>query len=217
MAVLDICPLVKSPSSVEDSNAEFQAGLISLRPFLLGFAMSLTRQRGLSEDLAQEALTKAWRSREAFIPGSNLKAWLVTILRNEYYSQRRRGWRQMDWDEKLAEIDSASPDQQDWALELSDLLRAMQALPDAQRKALLLVGAGGFSYEEAATHTGSPLGTVKSRVARAREALKTILDGQKRHLVKHRPAKGNAMTEIIAQVGQLTRLDASHSHLGPVA
>ena len=82
----------------------------------------------------------------------------------------------------------------------------MEALPDEQRKALLLVGAAGLSYEEAAKHTTMALGTMKSRVARARRALKKILEGQKRLPIKRGPAKGNAMTEILSQLAGMNVL-----------
>jgi len=206
MALQDIEPITKPPINDLDADAELEAGLIKLAPFLRVFARSLSGKRDVADDLVQEALAKAWRSRRAFIPGSNLKAWLFTILRNEYCSQKRRAWRQTDWDQELAETIPAMSDQQHWALELSDMASAMQALPDAQREALLLVGAGGFSYEEAAKHTRMALGTVKSRVTRARQALKKILDGQKPLPIKARPAKGNTMNEILSQLVRMNAL-----------
>jgi len=175
MALQDIEPNTKLPINDLEADTAFEADLINLRPFLRAFAVSLSGKWHLADDLAQETLTKAWRSRRSFVPGSNLKAWLFTILRNEYYSQQRRAWRQADWDQDWAEAMPAVSDQQDWAVELSDTASAMEALPDEQRKALLLVGAAGLSYEEAAKHTTMALGTMKSRVARARRALKKIL------------------------------------------
>src|ERR1043165_3734103 len=87
-------------TSIGDLDAtEFEAGLVKLMPFLRAFAKTLSREREAAEDLGQEALSKAWRSRGSFTAGSNLKAWLFTILRNEFYSQQRRAWRQMPWDE----------------------------------------------------------------------------------------------------------------------
>jgi RNA polymerase sigma factor (sigma-70 family) len=90
-----------------DTAAEFDAGLVKLMPFLRAFAQSLSRRAEHAEDLAQEALAKAWRSRHSFTKGSNLKVWLFTILRNEYYSQQRRAWRQSPWDEALVDLVSA--------------------------------------------------------------------------------------------------------------
>jgi RNA polymerase sigma-70 factor, ECF subfamily len=156
---------------------DFQRDLVSLIPHLRAFARSLCRQYELGEDLAQEALAKAWRARDRFEPGTNLKAWLFTIVRNEYYSHGRRAWRQTRWNEANAERQAAPADPQLWSLELSDTANALRELPDVQREALVLVGAGGFSYEDAAKICGAPTGTVKSRVARGRAALIEILDG----------------------------------------
>ncbi len=204
MALQDIEPNTKLPIDNLEADTVLEADLIKLRPFLRAFAVSLSGKWHLADDLAQETLTKAWRSRRSFIPGSNLKAWLLTILRNEYYSQQRRAWRQADWDQEWAEAMPDVSDQQHWAVDLSDAASAMEALPDEQRKALLLVGAAGLSYEEAAKHTRMALGTIKSRVARARQALKIILEGQNRFPIKRGPAKGNAMNEILSQ---LTRMN----------
>ena len=124
-----------------------------------------------AEDLAQEALAKAWRCRDSFVPGSNLKAWLFTILRNEFYSQQRRAWRQIPWDEGLVKALTSPRDEQQWALELSVTASAIDDLPHGQREALILVGVGGFSYDEAALLSRSAVGTIKSRVARARVAV----------------------------------------------
>ena len=158
--------------------AEVEAGLVKLMPCLRAFARSLSRNPDLAEDLAQETLAKAWRSRQTFARGSNLKAWLFAILRNEFYSHRRRAWRQAPWDAEKAETIPAAPEEQQWAIELSDAASAMQRLPDPQREALMLVGVSGFSHDEAAVLTGSPVGTMKSRVARARKSLKDILDSR---------------------------------------
>jgi RNA polymerase sigma-70 factor (ECF subfamily) len=206
MALRNIEPFTKLPIHDLEADTVFEADLIKLRPFLRAFAVSLSGNWNLADDLAQETLTKAWRSRRSFVPGSNLKAWLFTILRNEYYSQQRRAWRQDVWDQDRAEAMPAVSDQQDWAVELSDTASAMEALPDEQRKALLLVGAAGLSYEEAAKHTTMALGTMKSRVARARHALKKILEGQKRLPIKRGRAKGNAMTEILSQLAVMNVL-----------
>ena len=180
MALQNIEPNTKLPINNLETDSALEADLIKLMPFLRAFAVSLSGKWHLADDLAQETLTKAWQSRRAFTPGSNLKAWLFTILRNEYYSQQRRAWRQADWDQKSAEARPDVSNQQHWAAELSDIASAMEVLPDEQRKALLLVGAAGLSYEEAATHTTMALGTAKSRVSRARRGLKTILEAPTR-------------------------------------
>jgi RNA polymerase sigma-70 factor (ECF subfamily) len=182
---------------------EFRDGLIELLPFLRAFARSLCGNRELADDIAQEALAKAWQSRDSFRPGSNLKAWLFTILRNLYYSDRRRAWRQAPWDETAAERIPSPRGEQSWAVDLSDTARAMTALPDEQREALILVGAGGFSYEDAARISGCAVGTVKSRVARARKALIAALDGREPLAEKRRLAGQDATHEIMAELERL--------------
>jgi RNA polymerase sigma-70 factor (ECF subfamily) len=186
------------------SNSDpFKTELLGLIPFLRAFARSLTGNPESADDLAQETLVKAWQSRETFIPGTNLKAWLFTILRNQFYSDRRRAWRQAPWDQESAERIPGSHDDQNWAAELSDTTRALRCLSDEQREALILVGAGGFSYEDAASICNCAVGTVKSRVARARKALMTLLDGDDALPQARRPDEGDAANEIMAELDRL--------------
>src|SRR5579862_8945320 len=160
-----------------DPDAQFKAGLLELIPFLRAFARSLCGNPDVADDLVQETLVKAWQSRTSFSPGTNLKAWLFTILRNQFYSDRRRTWRQVPWDQDAAERIPGASEEQSWAAQLSDTARALTSLSDEQREALILVGAGGFSYEAAAQICNCAIGTVKSRVARARKTLISILEG----------------------------------------
>jgi RNA polymerase sigma-70 factor (ECF subfamily) len=155
----------------------FQRDLLALAPHLRAFSRTLCSGRDFADDLAQETLLKAWRARDTFEVGTNLKAWLFTILRNCFYSHGRRAWRQAHWDADAAERIEGPPNKQEWTIELSDTARALRTLPDMQREALILVGAGGFSYEEAAKICDTAIGTVKSRVARGRTALLSLLDG----------------------------------------
>ncbi|HEY4941947.1 MAG TPA: sigma-70 family RNA polymerase sigma factor [Rhizomicrobium sp.] len=180
---------------------DFQKQLLALIPNLRAFSRTLCGRRGIADDMAQEALAKAWRARARFEPGTNLKAWLFTILRNEFYSHVRRDWRQANWDPEKGENIAAPADAQDWSMELSDTARALRRLPVAQREALILVAAGGFSYEDAAAISGVCLGTVKSRVARARIALQALLDGDD----ALPPAQGpnDPMNDILAQLSAL--------------
>ncbi len=184
--------------------SDFKTELLSLIPFLRAFARSLCGNQEMADDLAQEALVKAWQSRDSFIPGTNLKAWLFTILRNQFYSDRRRAWRQAPWDQEAAERIPGSSSDQSWAAELSDTARALRTLSDEQREALILVGAGGFSYEDAAAICHCAVGTVKSRVARARKALIAILEGQDKLPSVPRPDEGDAAREIMAQLDRLS-------------
>jgi len=211
MSLQDTAAIAKSRDELNDT-AEFEAGLRRYMSFLRSFAHSLSGNRELAEDLAQGALTKAWQCRDSFTPGTNLKAWLCTILRNEFISRRRRAWRQVPWDTELVAGIAAPPGEHQWAADLSDAVRAMHDLPDTQREALILVGAAGFSYEDAAGLANSAVGTIKSRVARARRALKQNLDGSFRPLpVKSRPAKGNAINALLAQISHLRGFDATHA------
>jgi RNA polymerase sigma-70 factor (ECF subfamily) len=153
----------------------FETELLNAAPFLRAFARTLCHDAEQAEDLAQEALLKAWQSREQFQPGTNLRAWLATILRNRFYSLgRRRKWH-ADYDQEIIERTLVAPDDPHGNVELEDVRRALAMLPDFQREALILVGAGGMSYEEVAQIAGCPLGTVKSRVRRARDELQAIL------------------------------------------
>ncbi len=167
----------KPVARVDPSSSEFQRELVALIPYLRAFSRVLCKGKAIAEDMAQEALAKAWRSQDHFEPGTNLKAWLFTILRNEIYSHGRRAWREAHWDQDQAESIAAPPSEQEWAMNLSDTTRALATLPLEQREALILVAAGGFSYEDAASICDTALGTVKSRVARGRAALAEILDG----------------------------------------
>jgi len=194
----------RTSHSTSHPDDTFKAELLSLVPYLRAFARSLSGRHEGADDLAQETLVKAWQSRSSYVPGTNLKAWLFTILRNQFYSERRRAWRQEPWDsEKAANLHSYS-ESQTAAAELSDIARALQALPNEQREALILVGAGGFAYEEAAKIINCAVGTVKSRVARGRRALMAILDGDEQLPASDRPPEGEAAREILSQLDRLT-------------
>jgi RNA polymerase sigma-70 factor (ECF subfamily) len=192
-----------SPRGKAADDAQFKADLLDLIPFLRAFARSLCGNQETADDLAQETLVKAWQARDMFAPGTNLKAWLFTILRNQFYSDRRPAWRQAPWDQEAAERIPGSAGEQSWAAELSDTARALSCLSDEQREALILVGAGGFSYEDAARICNCAVGTVKSRVARARKSLIAILEGDDSLPPAVQPVEGDAANEILAQLDRL--------------
>ena len=153
--------------------------MVALVPQMHSFARSLCRDGVKADDLVQEALARALANIDRFRPGTNLKAWLFTIVRNEHYSQlRRRKFEAVGVDTDSLPEPSVQPDH-DGDLELRDLNRALTTLSPGQRTALILVSASGFSYEEAAHICGCAVGTIKSRVARARDTLMAILEGQK--------------------------------------
>lgn len=157
-------------------DAEFKRELVELIPYLRAFARSLARDASAADDLTQEALLKAWDARDSFERGTNLKAWAFMILRNHFYSEKRRSWRQAAWDQEKAERTLEATSDPVAAIELDELRRALAELPSEQRDALVLIGAGGFSYEEAAQICGCAIGTIKSRVNRARKALEAIIE-----------------------------------------
>lgn len=187
----------------KDPDEEFKSGMLELIPFLRAFARSLCGNPDAADDLAQETLVKAWQSRRMFAPGTNLKAWLFTILRNQFYSDRRRAWRQTAWDQDAAERIPGTSSDQLAAAELTDTTRALRGLSDEQREALILVGAGGFSYEAAAKICNCAVGTVKSRVARARKSLIAALEGSAPLPESEESAQGDAAHEIMAQLDRL--------------
>lgn len=149
--------------------------LVSHLPALRAFALSLTREGASADDLVQDTIVKAWTNMDKFQPGTNLRAWLFTILRNTFYSARRKTKREVsDSDGLYAARLSTRPDH-DGRLALRDFRVAFEQLPDEQREALILVGASGFSYEEVADMTGVAIGTVKSRANRGRRKLAELL------------------------------------------
>jgi RNA polymerase sigma-70 factor (ECF subfamily) len=154
----------------------FRDEVISLIPPLRGYAIALTRSSTEADDLVQDALVRAWQFRSGFRVGTNLKAWLYKILRNTFYTQSERRWRTVqDVDGKLAAQLTCNPDQE-WRLVYDELLEALGHLSKDTRDALLLVVAAGLTYEEAAEITGCAVGTMKSRVNRARERLAKLTD-----------------------------------------
>jgi RNA polymerase sigma-70 factor (ECF subfamily) len=142
--------------------------LVALIPNLQAFAFSLCGNHDRADDLVQETLLKAWSHLESFQEDTNLRAWLFTILRNSFISEMRKRRREVeDMDGKMAESLSVAPAQHGH-LDMQDLRKAVDLLPRHQREALMLVGAAGMSYEEAAQIARCAVGTVKSRVNRAR-------------------------------------------------
>ena len=157
------------------SDDEFKKQLAQVIPHLRAFGRSLSGSRDLADDLVQETLLKAWAARLRFQAGTNMRAWTFIILRNLYLSQMRRARFKGEWDDLVADRILAAPANQDRHVELGDMQRALMHLPQPQREALILVGAGGFAYEEAAEICQVAVGTIKSRVARGRVALEALL------------------------------------------
>jgi RNA polymerase sigma-70 factor (ECF subfamily) len=160
------------PLSEEDFHKELTASI----PHLRAFARMLCGDRDRADDLAQETLMKAWAARDRYVAGSSFRAWTYTILRHHYFGQVRRERFVGDYDEQEAERILYTPGAQEGHLEATDVLRALTTLPAAQREVLVLVSIGGVSYEEIAEICGVALGTVKSRIARARAALSAVIE-----------------------------------------
>ena len=156
--------------------ASWRDDVVALIPSLRAFAASLSRNSADADDLVQDTLIKAWTHRDKFEPGTNLRAWLFTILRNTYYTAVMRRRREVpDEDGKHAAALAEAPTQE-WSVAMRGLQSALQKLPDEHREALILVSAAGLTYEEAAEICGCALGTIKSRVNRARARLLKLMD-----------------------------------------
>jgi RNA polymerase sigma-70 factor (ECF subfamily) len=153
----------------------YWVSVTALIPQLRGYAIALTRSSTEADDLVQEALTRAWRFRAGFAADTNLKAWLYKILRNCFHTEiaSRRATVQ-DVDGRLAAQLTCGPEQE-WFLQYRDLLEAMTRLSPSCRESLLLVVASGLTYDEAALVAGCAVGTMKSRVNRARNKLAELL------------------------------------------
>ena len=157
------------------SGLEPRDELAKLLPELRVFAISLTRNRATADDMMQDTALKAWTNMDKFEVGTNMRAWLFSILRNTYFSSRRKLKREVaDVDNAYSDSLSVKPEH-DGKLQMRDFKAAFDQLADEHREALLIVGASGFSYEDAAAICGVAPGTMKSRVNRARARLKDLL------------------------------------------
>ena len=180
----------------------FHKELVTLIPHLRAFARTLCGNATAADDLAQDAMLKAWDARASYQMGTNMKAWTFMILRNQFYSEKRRSWRQTQLDQEAAERTLMAIDDPAAPLALDELRQALNTLPAEQREALVLVGAGGFAYEEAAEICGCAVGTVKSRVSRARRAVQASLEAGTYE--RDGTPAGEAMGSILADADRLS-------------
>jgi RNA polymerase sigma-70 factor (ECF subfamily) len=198
--------MTQSPSAAAADRPKawdaFKRELVALIPHLRAFARTLTGDATRADDLAQDAMLKAWDARASYQAGTNMKAWTFMILRNQFYSDKRRSWRTAELDPEVAERTLVATDDAEALIALDELRLGLAMLPAEQREALILVGAGGFAYEEAAEICGCAVGTVKSRVSRARRALQAVLaagaydrDGR---------SASDAMSSILADAERLS-------------
>lgn len=191
---------------------EFKNELMPLIPALRAFARSLCNNVALADDLAQETLLRAWAHRDSFILGTNLRAWLFTIARNAFYSNARRRSREVeDPDGYYSNNLSVAPMQHN-GLDLEDLQRGLSKLPPEQREAIMLIGASGCSYEEAASICGCAVGTIKSRVSRARRSLLAHLEGSE--AAEGAPATDPSATGAAKESGSPERASSRTSEAG---
>ncbi|KEO61365.1 RNA polymerase sigma factor [Thioclava indica] len=169
---------MKTPSKtapeteIRDPRDELPEHLGALR----AFALSLTRNGASADDLVQDTIVKAWSNIDKFEKGTNLRAWLFTILRNTFYSDRRKRKREVADPDGVHAASLFEKPAHDGRLAMSDFVRAFDQLSPEHREVLTLVGASGFSYEEAAGMMSVAVGTVKSRANRARARLAEMLE-----------------------------------------
>lgn len=163
------------PSREPAAGSQITADLLSVIPNLRAFAVSLCGNLDRADDLVQETLVKAWSNIGSFVEGTNLRAWLFTILRNIYYSEYRKRRREVADPDGTFAAKLATAPAQSGHMDLLDFRAALQQLPGDQREALILIGASGLTYEEAAGICGCAIGTMKSRVNRARSRLAEML------------------------------------------
>jgi RNA polymerase sigma-70 factor (ECF subfamily) len=161
-----------TPAEIDPS---LQAEILATIPHLRAFALSLARNTDRADDLVQETLLRAYTNIRRFEPGSNLNAWLITILRNQFYSERRRGRREIEDSEGIYASTMVIAAEQSSRAECEEFCNALDSLPDDMREALVLIGGYGFSYIEAAELCACAVGTIKSRVSRARAQLTATL------------------------------------------
>ncbi|MGY2047810.1 sigma-70 family RNA polymerase sigma factor [Methylobacterium sp. JK268] len=166
-----LCAALDAAEAEHQVPAGFRGDLIGTVPRLRRYALSLTRHAAEADDLVQTTLLKAWEHRARFEPGTNLLAWLFTILRNGFVNGRRKHRLEVADPDGRHATDLAEPAGQDHRLAIRDLQAALDRLEPAFREALLLVAVEGLSYEAAAEVLGCPVGTVKSRVSRARSVM----------------------------------------------
>jgi RNA polymerase sigma-70 factor (ECF subfamily) len=159
------------------SDKDLHDGILEYLPHLRAFAHLLARNHAMAEDLVQDTIVRALSCRHQFKPGTNLRGWLTVILRNRYFNELRRHSRKSECHADLEKIATGISGGQEENLRMRDFRRAFALLPPTHREALVLIGASGLSYEDAAKIAGCPIGTMKSRVSRARLRLEQALEG----------------------------------------
>ncbi|MGC1469261.1 MAG: sigma-70 family RNA polymerase sigma factor [Sphingorhabdus sp.] len=180
---------------VIDPDKVFRDQLVALLPSLRAFSRGLCGHREMADDLAQDTMMRAWAARTSYTQGTNFRAWMFMIMRNQFYTTVRRNSRMTSLDPEVAErVLVVAPAQQN-GINVDDVAKALQKLPVEQRETLMLIGANGLSYEEAAEVMGCAMGTVKSRLARGRAALAALIDGPADDALFHSPPRKAMLSE----------------------
>ncbi len=156
-------------------SGELRTSLLKTIPHLRAFAISLTGNVDQADDLVQDAILRGLSHIDRFEPGTNMQAWLFTILRNQFHTSFRKRRREVEDPDGVMAATLSAPPEQHGHLDLDDLGAALAKLSIEQREVLLLIGAESLSYEEAAQICGTKVGTVKSRMNRARARLAELL------------------------------------------
>ena len=189
-----------------DPDKIFRDQLVALLPSLRAFSRGLCGHREMADDLAQDTMMRAWAARASYTQGTNFRAWMFMIMRNQFYTTIRKNSRMTSLDPEVAErVLVVAPAQQN-GINVDDVAKALQKLPTEQREVLLLIGANGLSYEEAAEVIGCAMGTVKSRLARGRTALAALIDGPADDALFNSPPKatkpvqGHDAAHVISEV-----------------
>lgn len=212
MTVAEMVP--GEPARLDDS--AFKAELAAVIPHLRAYGRSLSGDIDRADDLVQDTMLKAWASRQRFEAGTSMKAWTFVILRNVFLSQMRRQKFHGDYDPVAAERTLIAAPLQEEATHVADIQRALLELSDDQREALILVGAGGMTYEEAAQICNVAVGTMKSRVSRARTALEAIMAAGSLSTARaDMPPPAEALGAILAKVDSLALRGADVAPMDP--
>ena len=210
---------MKRESEVLTSDSRFGEALATQVTYLKAFACRLCRNVDYAEDLAQDTLLSAWQARRSFREGTNLQAWLTTILRNKFYSDYRRRRRAAPWNDYIAGLNLWQPEEGFAAITLAQAMGAIDVLPADQKIALIAIGIDRESYAKEAALLECPVGTLKSRVARARASLARTLEGQgpthagPRHTgTSSRPRPNPRFSEAISMRAEASTSRAATGH-----
>ena len=190
-----------------DSELSFVDRLEALMPEMRAFARSLCRDGAMADDLVQEGCLKAWSSADSFDHAQPMRPWLFRIIRNEYYMQLRRSWRNVQVDDRFIETALVEDPAQEVSQDFARLQRIIADLPRIQRDALLLVVAAGMTYEEAAEVCKCSPGTVKSRVSRARDAVRKRFDSHERIARRRSGETLSGMAALLSQLDNIADID----------